>query len=71
MTQTLEAVYENGVFRPLSEPAGVAEHARVTISVIAESDAGPPLDLVGSLPHADAEEMRAIIQREFSRVDPE
>jgi predicted DNA-binding antitoxin AbrB/MazE fold protein len=70
MTQTLEAVYENGVFRPLSEPAGVAEHARVTISVIAES-AGPPLDLVGSLPHEDAEEMRAIIQREFSRVDPE
>jgi len=42
MTQTLQAVYENGVFRPLSAPEGVPEHTRVTLSITMPVDAGKP-----------------------------
>lgn len=69
MTQTLQAVYENGVFRPLSEPEGVPEHAEVTISV--KTTAGSARDFVGSMSPEDAEEMQEIVRREFGRVDPD
>jgi predicted DNA-binding antitoxin AbrB/MazE fold protein len=39
MTKTLEAVYENGVLRPL-EPLPFKEHQTVSVTV---SDAGDPL----------------------------
>lgn len=71
MTQTIEAIFEDGVFKPLSPPTGLGDHWRVTIAVTPAEQQGPPLDLVGSMPHEDAEEMRAIIRREFSRVEPE
>lgn len=36
MSTQLEAVYENGVFRPL-QPIQLAEHQRVTVTVDAET----------------------------------
>ena len=39
MTMQMEAVYENGVFRPL-QPVQLAEHQRVTVTIEAE-EAGP------------------------------
>lgn len=71
VTQTLEAVYENGVFRPLSAPEGVAEHSRVTISVRTGPNTGSPWDLAGSISREDGEEMQQIVRREFGRVDPD
>jgi predicted DNA-binding antitoxin AbrB/MazE fold protein len=38
MTIQMEAVYENGVFRPL-QPVPLAEHQRVTINLDAEAPA--------------------------------
>lgn len=37
MTKQVEAVYENGVLRPL-EPLSLEEHQRVTVTVSAEED---------------------------------
>lgn len=71
MTQTLQAVYENGVFRPLSAPEGVPEHAEVTISVKAVPVPGSSRDFVGTMPREDAEEMQEIVRREFGRIDPD
>ena len=39
MTIQMEAVYENGVFRPL-QPVPLAEHQRVTVTLDAEAPAG-------------------------------
>ena len=37
MTTTLEAIYENGVFRPVSEvPENLREHERVSIIIKSE-----------------------------------
>ena len=41
MKETLEAVYENGVLRPL-QPLALAEQQRVTITI--DEEAAPPLD---------------------------
>ena len=69
MTKTLEAVYENGVFRPLKCPEGIAEHGRVTLTVTSEAQPSSLADLAGRISPDDAQEMRAIVEREFERVD--
>ena len=69
MKTTLEAVYENGVFRPLKRPEGIAEHRQVTLTVTAEDRSSSLADLSGRISAADAEEMRSIVEREFDRVD--
>lgn len=33
MSQTIPAVFEDGVFRPLRRPTGLAEHHHVTLTV--------------------------------------
>ena len=68
--ETLEAVYENGVFRPLKRPEGIAEHRQVTLTVTAGQEAPTSLaDFAGRIPPDDAREMREIIEQEFERVD--
>lgn len=70
MKETLEAVYENGVFRPLRPPEGVAEQDRVTLVVTSGPGGTVSLaDLAGQMPLEDAAEMEAIINREFEQVD--
>jgi predicted DNA-binding antitoxin AbrB/MazE fold protein len=69
MTTKLEAVYENGVFRPLTRPEGIAEHGRVTLTVTADEDPASLADLAGRISADDAQEMRAVVEREFERVD--
>ena len=62
-------MFENGVFRPLRRPKGLAEHRQVTLTVEVEEEVSSPTDLAGSLSSEDAQEMREIIEREFERVD--
>lgn len=68
--QTLDAIYENGVLRPLTPLQGVPEHGAVRITVSVDEPANPLTACVGILPDADAAEMRNAIEREFERVDP-
>ncbi len=70
MKKTLEAVYENGVFRPLEHPEGIAEHRQVTLTVTAEEAPSSLADLSGRISADDAEDMRVIVEREFEHVDP-
>jgi predicted DNA-binding antitoxin AbrB/MazE fold protein len=69
MTTRFEAVYENGVFRPLTPPEGIAEHGRVTITVTTQEQPSSLADLAGRISTDDAREMLAIVEREFERVD--
>ncbi len=70
MKTTLEAVYENGVFRPLKRLEGIAEHRQVTLTVTAEEQPSSLADFSGRITADEAEEMRIIVEREFERVDP-
>jgi predicted DNA-binding antitoxin AbrB/MazE fold protein len=69
MKETLEAVYEDGVFKPLSVPSGIREHGRVTLTVTDAIAPGSLADLHGLMPSEDADEMREIVAREFESVD--
>ena len=69
MKATLEAVYENGVFRPLTRPEWIAEHRHVTLTVTADEQSSSLADLAGRISPDDAREMREIVEREFERVD--
>ena len=69
MKETLQAVFENGVFRPLQRPKGVSEHREVTLTVMVEDPPSSLANFWGGVSADDASEMREIIEREFERVD--
>jgi predicted DNA-binding antitoxin AbrB/MazE fold protein len=72
MTQTIEAIYEDGLLRPIQPLEGVAERSRVRVTVeVAEPAEHPLADCMGILPDEDAEEMRRIIEDEFEQVNPD
>ncbi len=70
MSETLPAVFENGVFWPLRRPKGLVEHRRVTLTVDVAEQVSSLSEVAGSLSSEDAQEIREIIEREFERVDP-
>lgn len=69
MVQTIEAIYENGVLRPVQPLSGINEHTRVKITVEVEGAEPHPLaECVGILPDPDAQETRQIVEDEFEKV---
>ncbi|HZL93893.1 MAG TPA: antitoxin family protein [Vicinamibacterales bacterium] len=70
MSETIPAVFENGVFRPLRRPKGLVEHHHVTLTVDVEMQVSALAEVSGSLSPEDAQELREIVDREFERIDP-
>jgi predicted DNA-binding antitoxin AbrB/MazE fold protein len=69
---TVDAVYENGILRPLQALRGIAEHTRVKTTVEWEAPArGPLARFAGILSDDEARELRCTIEAEFERVDPD
>lgn len=71
MPRTIEAIYEDGVLRPLSPIKGLRKKQRVSITVEkAPSKKKHPLEgLCGILPDEDAAEMLKIVEKEFEKVN--
>ncbi len=66
MPKTIEAVYEDGVLRPLRPIRGLKKHQRVEITVEKTGKKRHPLHgLCGILPDADAAEMLKAVEEEF------
>ena len=71
MTARVEAIFENGVFRPLKPMKGIKDKSRVTVEVVSPDTAAHPLDgCIGVLSDEDANEMMRIVEEEFEKVDP-
>lgn len=70
MKETLEAVYENGVFRPLKSPTWLSDRRRVTLTVTADEGVSSLADCVNRISPEDAQDMLEIVEREFETVDP-
>jgi len=69
-SQTVEAVYEHGVLRPLKALEGFAEHSNVQITIQHEEITPHPLSrFAGILNDDEAAELRRIIEDEFERID--
>jgi len=70
MTKTIEAVYEEGIFRPLSPIKGLKSSQKVRITLETSPRKKHPLaGLCGTLPDKDAAEMLKVIDEEFEKVD--
>ncbi len=70
-THTIEAIFENGVLRPLTPLRGIAEHDRVNVTLSFPSASTVALaELSGTLPDEDSVEMLRIVKQEFEQVDP-
>ena len=70
MPKTIEAIYENGILRPLKPIKGLKKHQRVAITFEKSLKKKHPLyGLCGILPDEDAEEILKIINEEFEKVD--
>ena len=71
MTRTVEAIFENGVLRPLNELEGVEEHDKVIITIEkVEPVRNPLLKYAGIMSDEEAREINQIIEDEFERIDP-
>ena len=73
MTTTIEAIYENGVLRPVTPIQGVAEHQRLKVTI--EDTSSVPIhpalqNCFGILPDDEANRMIRDIDEEFEKVDP-
>lgn len=71
MTTTIEAIYENGVLRPVKPLQGVPEHSVVHLTINESSKPHPLANCIGIMPDEDANEIRRIINDEFSKVNPD
>ena len=70
--QTVEAIYENGVLRPLKSLEGFAENCKVKITIQpSETTLHPLLQFAGILNDDEAAELQRIIEEEFGRIDPD
>ena len=67
--KTIQAIYENGVFRPES-PVDLRDGERVQIEIANRIEAKPWMKHFGCLAKQDAEEMMAAIEDAFEKVRP-
>ncbi|MBW4470037.1 MAG: antitoxin family protein [Stenomitos rutilans HA7619-LM2] len=69
-SQTIEAVYENGILRPVHPVTGLVEHSKVRLAIEYEAQAVHPLaKFAGILSNEEAEEVQTILAEEFGKVD--
>ncbi len=69
MPKTLEAIYEDGVLRPLSPIKGLRKRQKVSITVEVPGEKHPLAGLCGILPDEDAADMLKTVEEEFEKVD--
>jgi predicted DNA-binding antitoxin AbrB/MazE fold protein len=70
-TQTIEAVYEDNVLKPIKPLRGIMEHENVIVIVRPQHAKKCLRDLVGTLTHEEAKEMQSIVDGEFEKIEGE
>lgn len=68
MVRIIRAIYEKGVFRPLESIEGLPDRANVRLQ-IETSPTGPAPRLSDFAGICEADEIAAIIEAEFERID--
>jgi predicted DNA-binding antitoxin AbrB/MazE fold protein len=71
MRETIDAIYENGLLRPLKPVSWLSDKRKVKITILDENHAHPLEECIGILPDEDAREMKRIISEQFERVNPD
>ena len=70
MSQTVDAIYSNGVLRLAKPLVNFQDNTAVRVTVEAAAiRPGSVAECAGTLPDEDADEMRRIIEEEFEQVN--
>jgi predicted DNA-binding antitoxin AbrB/MazE fold protein len=69
LTQTIQAIYSDGVFKPVQPIEGIEENRRVLVTVTSADKVHPLDGWKGGLSDEDAAEMMRVIKEEFGKVD--
>ncbi len=70
-TQTIEAVYENNVLKPIKPLKGIMEHENVMVVVRPRPVKKGLREVAGTLTHKEAKEMQKLIDEEFEKIEGE
>jgi predicted DNA-binding antitoxin AbrB/MazE fold protein len=70
-TQTIEAVYENNVLKPIKPLKGIMEHENVVVVVRPRPVKKGLREVAGTLTHKEAKEMQKLIDEEFEKIEGE
>jgi predicted DNA-binding antitoxin AbrB/MazE fold protein len=69
--QTIEAVYEDNVLKPLKPLKGIMEHENVLVIVRSHPAKKSIREIKGTLSHKEAEEMQELVNGEFEKIEGE
>ena len=69
MTLTIEIIFEDNVFKPVKPVEGIHEHERMVAFISPRGKIEGLWDLAGTLSSEEADEMLAVIDEEFGRVE--
>ena len=70
MQRTVEAIFSDGVLRPVEALDGLAENQRVLVTITPSPGTDPLAGWSGGLSDEDARQMIQTIESEFENVDP-
>ena len=70
-TQTIEAVYEDNVLKPIKPLKGIMEHQNVIVVIRPRPIRKGLRDVVGTLTHDEAKEQQKLIDEEFEKIEGE
>ena len=71
MARMIEVVYEDSVLKPLMPIEELKMHERAWVIICPHPKKEVLHELVGTLSHKEAEEMQALIDEEFEKIDGE
>lgn len=71
ITQTIEAVYEDNVLKPIKPLKGIMEHENVVVTVRPRPLKKGLREVAGTLTHKEAKEMQKLIDEEFEKIEGE
>ena len=69
--QTIEAVYEDNVLKPLKPLKGIMEHENVLVIVRSHPEKTSICEIKGTLSHKEAVEMQELVNTEFEKIEGE
>ena len=69
MTETIVAIYEEDVLKPIEPIKGIKEHERVHVILCSHPIKKGLRELVGTLTHEEAEAMQKVIDEEFEKIE--
>jgi predicted DNA-binding antitoxin AbrB/MazE fold protein len=72
MPKIIEAIYKQGIIRPINPIEGVKENSRIKVRIIkSQEKKNPILKFAGILSDEEANSMINIIEEEFEKVNPD